>query len=252
MKGIKRKIICFISLALCLICGCGQLSDLFLEIEKKDPQSGGVFETVGGEQENHVTDVELLEDEPDEIYCYRMLTDDEKVWYMDIYEGLREMNEETELTGSQILTLGEKSIDKLFQCVMNDHPELFYVNGYTYTLYSYGDELTKIGFSGNFTMDQVEREQKQHLIDQAVESFLAGVDPDASEYEKVKYAYEYLVFHTEYNKDARDNQNICSVFIEGESVCQGYAKANQYLLEKLGIKATLVIGEVTGDRKSVV
>ena len=246
MKGIKSKIIILISMMLCLACGCGQLQDILSDVEQKLPQMGDILENSGSEKGEKITDVELLTDEPDTLYCYRMLTEDEKIWYTDIYEGIKEMQEEKELTASLIPTLGEESIDKLFQCVMNDHPELFYVSGYTYTLYSYGDEITKIGFSGNFTMDKVEREQKQHLIDQAVNAFLKGIDEDASDYEKVKAAYEYLVYNTEYNKAAKDNQNICSVFIENESVCQGYAKANQYLLEKMGIPATLVIGVVTG------
>ena len=69
------------------------------------------------------------------------------------------------------------------------------------------------------------------------------------EYEKMKAVYEYVVTNTTYNVDAEDNQNICSVFLNGQSVCQGYAEATQYLLQTLGMESAIVSGLVnTGNR----
>ena len=49
----------------------------------------------------------------------------------------------------------------------------------------------------------------------------------------------------DYDDAAEDNQNICSVFIGKKSVCAGYSKAMQYLMEKQGLFCTYVTGEVT-------
>lgn len=177
-------------------------------------------------------------------YCYELLNGDEQVWYEDMYAVLSGMETEKNLDEAGIETIGELGIDRIFQCVMNDHPELFFVKGYTYTLYTYGSQITRISFSGTYTMDAAEREKRETLIAAAVDKCLSYLDKDASDYTKVKYVYDYLILNTEYSKQAEDNQNICSVFIGRQSVCQGYAKATQYLLEKLGIPATLVIGTV--------
>ncbi len=116
----------------------------------------------------------------------------------------------------------------------------------SYTEYTLGDVLKKVTFTGTYRFSQSEVAEKQALIDDYVNQCLAGMPEGADEYTKVKYIYEYLIHHTDYDATAQDNQNICSVFIEGKSVCQGYAKAAQYLLNKADIFATLVLGRVIG------
>lgn len=179
-------------------------------------------------------------------YCYEQLSDVEKLWYADMFAIMDGMHKDVTLTLKGNTAIGEDGIDRIFQCVMNDNPQLFFVKGYTYTVYTYGQKISKITFSGTYTMNAADRADKQALVDAAVEAALAGISPEASDYEKIKYVYEYVIKNTNYNLDAPDNQNICSVFIGGESVCQGYAKATQYLLEKLGVPTTLVVGTVYG------
>lgn len=172
-------------------------------------------------------------------FGFDYLENNQKVLYVEIYSILT--NRATEVL---ISTIQQDDIEIVFQCVLNDHPEIFYVSGYTFTKYTHGDSIRRITFSGTYTLEQEEINQRKQEIEKYITNCLSGVELNDSEYDKVKYVYEYLIQHTEYELQSIDNQNICSVFLNGKSVCQGYAKATQLLLDRLGIHSTLVIGTV--------
>lgn len=211
----------------------GQTEESFISAEELSPEESSQTESL---------DVSLHQG----LYCYELLSEAEKCWYREMYGILDTMQEEGELSLQPELAVEEAELDKVFQCLMNDHPELFFVKGYTYTLYTYAGETAKLGFTGMYTMDAAEREEKQKQIEAQALKYQQGISMQASDYEKVKYVYETIVLETEYLRDAEDSQNIYSVFVNHESVCQGYAKAAQYLLMQLGVKATLVKGTVSG------
>lgn len=178
-------------------------------------------------------------------YAYGCLSEAEALWYCNIADCLGFMREEIRLDKQGIEQgLDETDIDRIFQCVLMDHPELFYVEGYTYRKYTKGDRIVAIQFSGTYSMDAEQAIARHSQIELEVENILDGAKGFTDDYDKVKYVYETVIYHTEYNLDASDNQNMYSVFVNRESVCQGYAKAVQYLLERMGVECTLVFGTV--------
>lgn len=206
---------------------------------QEDLAAGGTKESLP-EQVLTRTDEELREEQT-ECYAFGKLSEDEQEVYLEILEALIHFKENVKLSSCD-----KELISRVFQCVLNDHPEIFYVDGYSYTEYTLGSILKKITFTGSYRFSPEEVKEKQRQIDDYVNQCLAGMPEDADEYEKVKYVYEYLIHHTDYDAAAKDSQNICSVFLERKSVCQGYAKATQYLLNRAGVFATLVLGEVVG------
>lgn len=215
----------------------GQTETYVVEEQEMQIPEGGKF----AEEPEGLTEEErlLLQEEQETSYAYQQLSAEEQTVYIEILWSLLEFQENVTLS-----TMDQEEISRIFQCVLNDHPEIFYVEGYAYTKYTLGDMLKKITFTGSYLEDREEVAIRQEQIDAYAARCLAGLPSGADEYETVKYIYEYLIEHTEYDADVKDNQNICSVFLDGRSVCQGYAKATQYLLQKADIPATLVLGSI--------
>lgn len=216
------------------------VSEETVQLEEKNSDiSVTVSDSLESDEKITEEDGSLLEENQQEYYAYSQLPSAEQNLYHEILWAISEYQENVTLS-----TLDNDEIFKVFQCVLNDHPEIFYVDGYTYTQYTLADALKKITFTANYSLSQEEKEERQQEIDNYVNRCIGGMPQGADEYTKVKYIYEYLIEHTEYDAGVEDNQNICSVFLDGRSVCQGYAKATQYLLEKVGISSTLILGTV--------
>ncbi|MBO4290976.1 MAG: hypothetical protein J5898_03630, partial [Lachnospiraceae bacterium] len=178
-------------------------------------------------------------------YAYARLSEAEQIWYRDMEKILGNMAEKGQLSDEGLKKgLGTEHIDHIFQCIMIDHPELFYVEGYVYNSYTYGGKLTSLEFSGSYSLSKEEALARKKQIEEQARQIVAGCPKGTDDYGKIRYVYETLILRTDYRLDAPDNQNIYSVFVGRKSVCQGYAKATQYLLNLLGVECTLVSGTV--------
>lgn len=178
-------------------------------------------------------------------YAFNSLSENEQIWYQDIEKCLGEMSDSIILDKEALRNgLDEEDINHVFQCVLIDHPELFYVEGYTYTQYTRGEKTVSIEFAGDYNVDLDAAKAKKLAIEQAAEAILVNIEGLDSDYEKIKAIYETIILSTAYQVGAEDNQNIYSVFVNHNSVCQGYAKATQYLCNLAGIDCTLVLGTV--------
>lgn len=261
----KRKI-CFKSALMILLClslsGCADdeileeiprdftvVSSPLGERKEEEPSDNSEVEKdISGEKAERAEDAGFLREDAFE-YARWNLNETEQLWYDDIKKILGTYSREIRLNEAG-LTAGydETDIDRIFQYVLNDHPELFYVEGYSYTKYTRGEKTTAIEFSGTYSVDRENAESRYEAIEAAADEILSGLDANADQYTKVKYVYDTIIRNTDYELSAPDNQNIYSVFVNHLSVCQGYAKATQYLLNRLGVECTLVLGTVdTGE-----
>ena len=178
-------------------------------------------------------------------YCYTTLDSSEKKVYREVYDCLNSMSENVKLS-----TTDADVLDRCFNYCIMDHPEFFFTDGYKATTKSIGNTVIGLSVSGKYTMSAQKRKEYQERIDREVDKILADAPKDDSDYEKVKYCFDYIVSNTSYNVSAPNNQNIISVFINNESVCQGYTLAMKYLLDRLGVQCAVVYGSANGSNHS--
>lgn len=227
--------------------GCGDLGQNFDEISSEvseaRPQETEEPQTQEEESEAETGTEETVREISEIYYGYHVLSENEQTLYLEILDALTAMSGEVTVS-----TLDSTLLDRIFECVLNDHPELFYVEGFKYTEHFFGDALTRITFEGTYSMTKEEAELTLAEIENRLSECMSEVPLNEDEYSTVKFLYEYLIDNTEYDTNADDNQNICSVFLGGRSVCQGYAKAMQYMLQEAGLQSLLVTGYTGTER----
>ena len=140
----------------------------------------------------------------------------------------------------------EKIISSAYRQVLDEHPELFYVNGdYNYHYYTSSGKVTKLFF---VYCDSVENIPKmKNEFNEAVDRILSKIQPDWNDFEKALYFHEYLTINTAYDYVRAQNKTLPPVaftaygaLVKGSAVCDGYASAFKLLCARSGIDSIIV------------
>ena len=175
-------------------------------------------------------------------YAYNAISSEAQAAYDEILYTILQFDESIDLS-----TCDMDVMETAYEAVNSDYGGLFWVSGYSYYKYTDSDgNIIRLSFEPNYTMTQSEAEEYQTQVDAVVTEYLSDISPSDSDYTKVKTIFDKLIENVDYVSDSQDNQNILSVFLYGETVCQGYANAMQYLLTQLDIPCIVVTGEANG------
>lgn len=146
---------------------------------------------------------------------------------------------------SPVVSASTDQIRNVFEAVFNDHPELFWMDtGYS-CKYLRSGTCVEISLKYNETLNDIQAAKK--AFTEAAEAILAGARAQSSDLEKERYVHDALMQTVDYNMRARMSQSAFSALVNGESVCAGYARAFQYLLQQLGIPCYYCTGTAGED-----
>ncbi len=218
--------LCLIIAVLSISYGIGTNVDVVKKIEKKFIMPDKV----------PYQEVVISEEETVQKFYYQQLEEEERLVYREILDGIRENGEEI-----FVHTSDAERANTIFQYILKDYPEIFWCDG-TITATSYEGEESYTVLQPTYSYNETAKGIMEEEMASAIEECLVQAPEESSEYQKILYVYEYIVNTVDYDMAAPDNQNIYSVFKHQRSVCAGYSKAAQYLLERLGVFCTYVTG----------
>lgn len=204
-------------------------------------------------------------------YFYNQLDDYSKT----IYKAF-ETNKENMKTGTFSVELGnsftnvlneengQEQLGKYYQSAIEaytyDNPDVFYLspnkmylnietttrgNKTTYNVY------INNGNQENYLIDEfTSKEEINNAINkiEKVRNYILQ-NKKSTTYDNIKMVHDYLIENIEYETSiSKENiYNIYGAMINGEAVCEGYARSFKYLMDSLGIPCTLVIGKGTNS-----
>lgn len=174
-------------------------------------------------------------------YYFKQLNEEEQRVYRELLKGIRAREKDFYLTLSQ-----DDSIDRCYHAVLKDHPEIFWVHNHEKiykTTYSDSDYCT---FTPGYIYTESEISEIQNAMEAGFQEVSSLIPADASDYEKVRIVYTYVIDNAQYQA-SDDDQSIAGVFWKKEAVCAGYAGAVQYLLERIGVPCIYVDGSTQGS-----
>ena len=172
-----------------------------------------------------------------EEYYFNQIPSELNEIYRELYERIKNYEDSADLYAS----VSTDNFWTAYYAVLADHPEFFWVDSSVQAKESY---LTGkvVGYQLTTTVELESRDFLRAQLEEAADECISQIDPDASDYQKIKQVYEYLIDTVDYDSSSPDNQNIQSALLNHRSVCAGYAKAFQYILHRMGMFCTYVTG----------
>lgn len=172
-----------------------------------------------------------------EEYYFNQIPSELNEIYRELYERIKNYEDSADLYAS----VSTDNFWIAYYAVLADHPEFFWIDS---SVQAKESSFTGkvIGYQLSTTVDIENRDFLRTQLEAAADECISRIDPDVSDYQKIKQVYEYLIDMVDYDGSSPDNQNIQSALLNHRSVCAGYAKAFQYILHRMGMFCTYVTG----------
>ena len=167
------------------------------------------------------------------LYYYSSLSADGKIAYNRILAQIRNHPDEIEIP-----VLSEEEFQKMFQALSYDNPDLLCMQNESQIV----KRGAKAFFVPQYTCDRETCNANAAALESAVQEVLNGVPSNADVYAIELYLHDAVCARLVYETADGSGYTAFDALVGGRAVCEGYARAFQLLLNRVGIQNYLVTG----------
>ena len=204
-------------------------------------------------------------------YCRTNLQDEEQLLYDALLQCA--LSEDPTVKGTEFQVNTDPASDafrtefrRSYNALLFDHPELFWLAVRDSSFqYSYRRRLLDEGayyISFQLTESFPERDDQMQELESAADAFLSEIDLDMDSPHVALQIHDKLIDLVSYDKEAASSSDkdlahtaygalvANSRGEENRAVCDGYSYAYEYLLQKAGIRSTVIAGRAGDDEET--
>ncbi len=240
------------------ICGCKSIYDDLLS-DITDRIGDSVTGDIGIFIYEHIKKKDIKTITPDKItadgittLCYETLTKKQKQIYGYVSAAAGLMAEGWFYAGTADKGY-ENDVSAAYQAFCCDTPSAFWMpQSYIYTE-RYGKiclafKIEGKDYENDYNLTKSERDAAIPELDAAVEKITAAAAAVSGDFEKELFVHDLLCAETEYNLNrGKMIYTAYGALVDKACVCEGYSRAMQLIMQKLGIKCGLIYGEYDGE-----
>ena len=171
------------------------------------------------------------------FYYYHNLPEELKDSYISLYFSALDFDEKCKVR------LNEEEMKTVIDAVILDNSELFWLTGnYNYTVYSDYVEIAH-----KYRLKENEAEKISDQLEKKIDGIVSDMPQYYTQFEKELYLHDYVCDNAVYDRETLnfEGQTAYGALLNGKTVCEGYARAVQMLLDEVGIKNYLIVGEAS-------
>ena len=244
----KRTIQSVITILLCVhialsLCACARFLD------KKESTSA--LETTQVPTAAATTAAQTTTEAPQNdttpLLQYDYLSETEKDVYNRLDEAIAEKRTYME---EDLAEAGSKIVDRVyFFSLLADKPEYFFVRGNTTLYQNTGTGEKTARFDIKYLYSSEEYNEKIEQMETVFETIQDGLKKDASDFDKAKAVYDYLIEKCEYdyaytanslNESTTTASYADGALLDKKAVCSGYSRAFKWMMDRFGIPCMCV------------
>ena len=196
-------------------------------------------------QRTYIEEMKLLHEGNEIYFKYNQLNDIQKETYLMACDAI-EQGHPTFFLGEVKITTDEAH--EALRAVWFDHPEFFwYTNEYTISFIDNQVFSVDLSYYPEL-MNKFEANKK--AFNKVIDALVARAQEKNSILDQEKMIHDYICKSTVYQEGPLD-QTAWSCLVERKTVCAGYARAFQIVMNKLGAPCYMIVGDMITDGEAV-